>query len=184
MTIFGRGGDMGNDAMVNGRLDEVAAKLIIRGLHVRVPVDVPLSPDNPDANSIWVHNPASGKYAQVSYVSSGLDSGGACLELTYQTAPDEDPDGAEMADRVVRLLSAGFLTKPDPRAYKKLAALLRDQITGGVLTPGEPLPPIGELRRKHGHSRQTVGKAMKVMSDEGLIYWVPGLGYYVTNEEE
>jgi hypothetical protein len=106
MITLRRGGDVSNDAVVNGRLDEVAAKLVIRGLHVRVPVDRPLSPDDPDADSIWVHNPASGQYAQVSYVSSGLGSGDACLELTYQTALDEDPDGAEMADRVVRLLSA------------------------------------------------------------------------------
>jgi hypothetical protein len=96
---------MGNDAPADERLNNVAAKLVIRGLHVQVPIDAPLSPDHPDADSIWVHSPASGQYAQVSYVNSGLSSGDACLELTYQTAPDEDPDGAYMADRVVRLLS-------------------------------------------------------------------------------
>jgi GntR family mannosyl-D-glycerate transport/metabolism transcriptional repressor len=67
---------------------------------------------------------------------------------------------------------------PDPRAYMRLAALLRDQIT-----PGERLPPIGELRRKHGHSRQTVAKAMRVLQDEDLIYRVPGLGYYAAEED-
>jgi DNA-binding GntR family transcriptional regulator len=60
----------------------------------------------------------------------------------------------------------------------RLAALLRDQIT-----PGERLPPIGELRRKHGHSRQTVAKAMRVLQDEGLIYRVPGLGYYADEQD-
>jgi GntR family histidine utilization transcriptional repressor len=60
----------------------------------------------------------------------------------------------------------------------RLAALLRDQIT-----PGEQLPSIGELRVKHGHSRQTVGKAMRVLGDEGLIYRVPGLGYYAAEED-
>ena len=73
---------------------------------------------------------------------------------------------------------------PDPRAYRRLAALLRDQITSGTLAPGAQLPSIRELRQEHGHSRQTVGKAMKVLSDEGLIYWVPGLGYYLTDEDE
>ena len=73
---------------------------------------------------------------------------------------------------------------PDPRAYRNLAALVRDQITSGTIGPGERLPSIGELRRKHGHSRQTVTKAMKILSDEGLIYRVPGLGYYVTDEDE
>jgi DNA-binding GntR family transcriptional regulator len=46
------------------------------------------------------------------------------------------------------------MRKPEPRAYVRLAALLRDQ-----LAPGEPLPPIRELRAKHAHSRQTAGKA-------------------------
>jgi hypothetical protein len=106
MIIFERGGDVSNDAAADDRLDKVAAKLVNRGLHVRIPVDKPLSPGDPDADTILVRNPASGQCAQVSYVSSGLTSGDACLELTYQTTPDEDPDGADMADRVVRLLSA------------------------------------------------------------------------------
>jgi hypothetical protein len=106
---------MSTDVPADRRLDNVAAKLAVRGLHVRVPINVRLSPDDPDADSIWVHNPASGQYAQVSYVSSGLSSGDACLELTYQTAPDEDPDGAHMTDCVVRLLSAGP-GKPPARA--------------------------------------------------------------------
>jgi hypothetical protein len=103
------------DVPADRRLDNVTAKLVVSGLHLRVPIDKPLSPDDPDAGSIWVNNPASGQFAQVSYVSSGLSSSDACLELTYQTAPDEDPDGAHMADRVVRLLSAGP-GKPPARA--------------------------------------------------------------------
>jgi hypothetical protein len=101
---------MSNGPAADDRLDKVAATLVIRGLHVRI--DKPLSPDDPDADSILVHNPASGQYAQVTYVSSGLSSGDACLELTYQTAPDEDPDGAHMSDRVVRLLSAAPTGEP------------------------------------------------------------------------
>ena len=67
---------------------------------------------------------------------------------------------------------------PEQRAYMRLAALLR-----GQLVPGEPLPPIGELRRKHGHSRQTVGKALRILEDEGLIYRLPGLGYYAAEPD-
>lgn len=70
--------------------------------------------------------------------------------------------------------------QPDPRAYMRLAALLRDQITDGKLVPGEPIPSIAALRRDQGHSRQTAGKAMRLLADEGLIYRVPGLGYYVS----
>ena len=70
--------------------------------------------------------------------------------------------------------------QPDPRAYMRLAALIREQIASGKLAPGGPLPSIAILRREHGHSRQTVGKAMHVLENEGLIYRVPGLGYYVS----
>jgi DNA-binding GntR family transcriptional regulator len=70
--------------------------------------------------------------------------------------------------------------QPDPRAYVRLAAIIRQQISEGTLTRGARLPSIAVLRRDHGHSRQTVGKAMHVLEDEGLIYRVPGLGYYVS----
>ena len=70
--------------------------------------------------------------------------------------------------------------QPDPRAYVRLAAIIRQQIAERTLSRGARLPSIAVLRRDHGHSRQTVGKAMHVLEDEGLIYRVPGLGYYVT----
>ena len=72
---------------------------------------------------------------------------------------------------------------PDPRAYVRLAGLLRDQITSGEIGPSERLPSIGELRTKHGHSRQTVGKALAILEDDGLIYRVPGLGYYAAEPD-
>jgi len=70
--------------------------------------------------------------------------------------------------------------QPDPRAYMRLAALVREQIASGKLAPGAQLPSIAVLRREHGRSRQTVGKAMRILAGEGLIYRVPGLGYYVS----
>jgi len=62
----------------------------------------------------------------------------------------------------------------------RLAAIIRQQIADGTLTWGARLPSIAVLRSDHGHSRQTVGKAMHVLEGEGLIYRVPGLGYYVS----
>jgi DNA-binding GntR family transcriptional regulator len=76
------------------------------------------------------------------------------------------------------------MTMPDPRAYRRLAALLRDQITSGMIAPGVQLPAIGELRRQHGHSRQTVTKAMGVLQEEGLICRWPGLGYFAADKDE
>jgi DNA-binding GntR family transcriptional regulator len=71
--------------------------------------------------------------------------------------------------------------QPDPRAYMRLAALIREQIASGTLAPGGPLPSIATLRREHGHSRQTVGKAMRILEGEGLIHPVPGLGYFISS---
>ena len=62
----------------------------------------------------------------------------------------------------------------------RLAALIREQIASGTLAPGARLPSIAVLRRQHRHSRQTVGKAMRILEGEGLVYRVPGLGYYVS----
>jgi hypothetical protein len=109
VTSLERGGNVNNDVRADDRLDKVAAELIGRGLHVRVAIEGDLSPDDPDADSILIHNPVSGQYAQVGYVSSGPDVGDVVLELTYQTAQAEDPDGAHMAGRVARLLSASAI---------------------------------------------------------------------------
>lgn len=98
--------DVSNDATADDTLDKVAVNLMRHGLHVNIPIDKPLSPRDPDADSILVRNPASGQIAEIGYVSSGRNSGEVFLELTYRTAPDKDPDGTHMAEGVVRLLSA------------------------------------------------------------------------------
>jgi DNA-binding GntR family transcriptional regulator len=67
----------------------------------------------------------------------------------------------------------------DPRAYVRLAALLRRQIAEGTLSAGMPTPSITTLSQQYGHARQTCAKALRVLEDEGLLVRIPGLGYYV-----
>jgi DNA-binding GntR family transcriptional regulator len=67
----------------------------------------------------------------------------------------------------------------DPRAYVRLASQLRQQITDGKLSPGQPTPSITTLTQDHGVARQTAAKALHLLEAEGLVYRVPGLGYYV-----
>lgn len=67
----------------------------------------------------------------------------------------------------------------DPRAYVRLANQLRQQITDGQLQPGQPTPSITSLTQDHGVARQTAAKALHLLETEGLVYRVPGLGYYV-----
>ena len=73
--------------------------------------------------------------------------------------------------------------QPDPRAYMLIAGILREKISARVLLPGSPAPSITELCHEHGTARQTCGRAMRLLEDEGLLHRVPGLGYYVTARE-
>ena len=67
----------------------------------------------------------------------------------------------------------------DPRAYVRLAAILRKEITEGTLGVGSPTPSITTLSQQYGHARQTCAKALRLLEEEGLLTRVPGLGYYV-----
>lgn len=67
----------------------------------------------------------------------------------------------------------------DPRAYVRLAALVRKQITDGTLTPGQSTPSITCLSKEYGHALPTCGKALRMLEGEGLVTRIPGLGYYV-----
>ena len=69
----------------------------------------------------------------------------------------------------------------DPRKYLRLAAELRKKIEDGSLRPGERVPSITVLAAERGWARQTCGRALRILKDEGLLKWIPGLGYYVVN---
>jgi GntR family transcriptional regulator len=74
------------------------------------------------------------------------------------------------------------VTEPDtvdPRPYVRLAVMVRKRIAEGELEPGDPTPTITRLVQEHGHTRQTCAKALRLLEDEGLLYRVPGFGYYV-----
>jgi GntR family transcriptional regulator len=71
----------------------------------------------------------------------------------------------------------------DPRAYVRIADLLRQQITAGQVKAGETVPSITTLTQDHGVARQTAAKALQMLESEGLVYRVPGLGYYVAEHQ-
>ena len=72
--------------------------------------------------------------------------------------------------------------RADPRAYIRIAALLRERITGGELIPGQAMPSITRLCADHGVARQTAAHALHVLRDAGLVHRVPGLGYHIRND--
>lgn len=63
-----------------------------------------------------------------------------------------------------------------PVLYRRMAAELRDQITRGVLRPGDHLPTERELGERYGVSRNTVRLAVSRLVNEGLVLVVPGRG--------
>ena len=63
--------------------------------------------------------------------------------------------------------------RADPRAYIRIAAVLRERITAGELVPGQATPSITRLCADHGVARQTAAHALHVLQDAGLVYRVP-----------
>jgi DNA-binding GntR family transcriptional regulator len=72
--------------------------------------------------------------------------------------------------------------RADPRAYIRIAAVLRERISAGELAPGQATPSITRLCADHGVARQTAAHALHVLQDAGLVYRVPGLGYHVCSD--
>jgi DNA-binding GntR family transcriptional regulator len=68
----------------------------------------------------------------------------------------------------------------DPRAYMRLAAIVRQQIIDGKLRPGGPAPR-SPSSQEYGHPRPTCSRALRILEDEGLLTRIPGLGYYVNH---
>jgi DNA-binding GntR family transcriptional regulator len=47
------------------------------------------------------------------------------------------------------------------------------------------VPSITTLVQEHGvAARQTAAKGLRLLESEGLLYRVPGLGYYVTERKQ
>ena len=61
--------------------------------------------------------------------------------------------------------------------YRRIADDLREQIESGKLT-GQ-LPTRARLAETYGVSDMTVGAALKVLKDDGLVYGIAGLGTFV-----
>jgi DNA-binding GntR family transcriptional regulator len=76
------------------------------------------------------------------------------------------------------------LGETDPRPYIRMAARLRRQILAGKIGPGQPVPSLTTLSQEFGHARTTCGKAMQLLEQEGLLTFIPGLGYHATSAAE
>jgi DNA-binding GntR family transcriptional regulator len=69
----------------------------------------------------------------------------------------------------------------DPRPYVRMAADVRRKINEGIIKPSDSVT-IAQLRKEHGHARQTCIKTLRLLAAEGLLRWYPGVGYYVRSD--
>jgi DNA-binding GntR family transcriptional regulator len=68
--------------------------------------------------------------------------------------------------------------------FAQLAAILRAQIEAGDLRAGRALPSLTYLMAEYELSRNTVRRAIAVLSEEGLVRTRPGWGTFVVPEGE
>ena len=71
---------------------------------------------------------------------------------------------------------------PDP-LFEQLAEIYRWRIEIGDLPPRRKLLTQDQIAERYGVSRGTVLRATRMLTEEGLIRFVPGKGLYVANPE-
>jgi len=73
----------------------------------------------------------------------------------------------------------------DPRpAYQRVADELRKAIADGTYQPGDQLPTLGEITRRHGIAVMTARDALRQLAAEGLIVSRQGKGSYVLRKPD
>lgn len=74
-------------------------------------------------------------------------------------------------------------TRSPVPSYRQLADQLRERITSGEIPPDEPLPSITQIKGETGLAVGTIRQAIKVLTDEGVAYTVPGRGTFAAPRE-
>ncbi|MCK3655057.1 GntR family transcriptional regulator [Pasteurellaceae bacterium Macca] len=67
------------------------------------------------------------------------------------------------------------------RSYKKIGALLREELSKGIYQLGERIPTEREIAERFGVSRTVIREALIMLELEGLVTVKKGSGVYVTN---
>ena len=75
------------------------------------------------------------------------------------------------------------LTRNGIPFYIQIRESLKDQISQGLLAPGQQLPSEDELAADYGVSRMTVRQGLASLIDDGLLYRRHGSGTFVSNSD-
>jgi DNA-binding GntR family transcriptional regulator len=68
--------------------------------------------------------------------------------------------------------------RDDPRRWVKVAYAIADAIERGETGPQSRLLPRSRVAAKMGVHHTTVSRAYRELTDMGIIYLAPGLGYF------
>lgn len=66
--------------------------------------------------------------------------------------------------------------------HQQLVAILKARIERGDYQPGRAIPSVAQLIQEFELGRDTVRKAIKAMSDEGILVVIAGRGAYVVED--
>ncbi|GHE38605.1 hypothetical protein GCM10017673_46230 [Streptosporangium violaceochromogenes] len=72
----------------------------------------------------------------------------------------------------------------DRHASKKLAAVLRAEISQGGRAPGTRLPTVRQLADQYGVAVNTAAAAVRLLQAEGLVVVRPSSGTYVCDQTD
>jgi DNA-binding GntR family transcriptional regulator len=78
------------------------------------------------------------------------------------------------------MVTIGEGRNDDPRQWVQAAYLVLDAIKVGDLGELGKLPTQAEVAEEMGVNRATVSHAYRELADIGIVYLVPGLGYFAT----
>ena len=67
----------------------------------------------------------------------------------------------------------------DPREWVQVANALLERIASGAVRAGSRVPPVTSLGLETAVPPGAAGRAFRVLASEGVLYWVPRLGYHV-----
>jgi DNA-binding GntR family transcriptional regulator len=80
------------------------------------------------------------------------------------------------------MVTIGAGRADDPRQWVQAAYLLLDTIEDGGLDALGKLPAQAEIAAEMGVHRTTVSHAYRELAEMGIVYRVPGLGYFALPE--
>ncbi|MGD0062228.1 MAG: hypothetical protein ABSB76_02170, partial [Streptosporangiaceae bacterium] len=67
----------------------------------------------------------------------------------------------------------------DQRAWVPVANALLDRIASGAVRAGSRVPSVTSLGLERPVASGTAARAFRALASEGVLYWLPGLGYHV-----